>query len=291
VKARWLPYILILPAITIVAGTLLLPCLNVVIMSATEWYLFAQGAGVEGHPYVGIKNYVAVLKSPLTWKALDTTVVFVAACLLVEVAGGLSAALLLNEEFRGRGVARTLTLIPFAMPVVPWALAWVVMLYYDGIVNQVLLSLGLIRGTVAWLGQSKTALPAVILARSFKLVPFVQVMFLAGLSAIPEELYEAATVDGASAWRRFLNVTLPLLKPVSLVTMLILAVWHVNDFAIVWVMTQGGPSNATELIVVNGYKVAFEAFRFGESSAIGVVLLVFSLLFGVLYLKSTKAFE
>jgi len=213
------------------------------------------------------------------------------ACVLIEIVGGLGAALLLNEEFRGRGVARTLTLIPFAMPVVPWALAWVVMLYYDGIVNQVLLRLGLIHGTVAWLGQSTTALPAVIFARAFKLVPFVQVMFLAGLSAIPDELYEAATVDGASAWRRFRNITLPLLKPVSLVTTLILAVWHINDFAIVWVMTQGGPSNATELIVINAYKVAFEAFRFGESSAIGVVLLVFSLLFGVLYLKSTKAFE
>jgi multiple sugar transport system permease protein len=291
VNPRWLPYILILPAITIVAGTLLLPCLNVVIMSATEWYLFAQRTGVEGHPFVGLTNYVAVFKSSLTWKALDTTVVFVVACVLIEIVGGLGAALLLNEEFRGRGVARTLTLIPFAMPVVPWALAWVVMLYYDGIVNQVLMRLGLIQGTVAWLGQSKTALPAVIFARAFKLVPFVQVMFLAGLSAIPDELYEAATVDGASAWRRFRNITLPLLKPVSLVTTLILAVWHVNDFAIVWVMTQGGPSNATELIVINAYKVAFEAFRFGESSAIGVVLLVFSLLFGVLYLKSTKAFE
>ena len=288
---RWLPYILILPAVTIVAGTLLLPCLNVVIMSVTEWYLFAQRAGGEGHPFVGLANYGAAFKSALTWKALHITVVFVVACVLVEVVGGLGAALLLNEEFRGRGVARTLTLIPFAMPVVPWALAWVVMLYYDGIVNQVLLRLGLIHGTVAWLGQSTTALPAVIFARAFKLVPFVQVMFLAGLSAIPDELYEAATVDGASAWRRFRNITLPLLKPVSLVTTLILAVWHINDFAIVWVMTQGGPSNATELIVINAYKVAFEAFRFGESSAIGVVLLVFSLLFGVLYLKSTKAFE
>jgi multiple sugar transport system permease protein len=288
---RWLPYILILPAITIVTGTLLLPCLNVVIMSVTEWYLFAQQRGVEGHPFVGLANYLAAFKGPVTWKSLNVTLVFVVACVLIEVLGGLGAALLLNEEFRGRGVARTLTLIPFAMPVVPWALAWVVMLYYDGIINHVLMNIGVIKETVPWLAHSNTALPAVIFARAFKLVPFVQVMFLAGLSAIPDELYEAATVDGASAWRRFLNVTIPLLKPVTLVTTLILAVWHINDFAIVWVMTQGGPSNATELIVINAYKVAFEAFRFGESSAIGVVLLVFSLLFGVLYLKSTKAFE
>jgi multiple sugar transport system permease protein len=291
VKSRWLPYVLILPAITVVAGTLLLPCVNVVVMSVTEWYLFAQRAGVEGRPFVGLANYAAAFRSSLTWHALNITAVFVVACVLIEIVGGLGAALLLNEEFRGRGMARTLTLIPFAMPVVPWALAWVVMLYYDGIVNHLLMSLGLVQGTVAWLGQSKTALPAVIFARAFKLVPFVQVMFLAGLSAIPDELYEAATVDGAPAWRRFRNITLPLLKPVSLVTTLILAVWHINDFAIVWVMTQGGPSNATELIVINAYKVAFEAFRFGESSAIGVMLLIFSLLFGIMYLKSTKAFE
>jgi multiple sugar transport system permease protein len=291
VNPGWLPYILILPAITLVAGTLLLPCLNVLIMSVTEWYLFAQPAGGVEHPFVGLANYRAAFASALTWNALQVTAVFVVACVLIEVGGGLGAALLLNEEFRGRGIARTLTLIPFAMPVVPWALAWVVMLYYDGIVNHLLMSLGLVPGTVAWLGQSRTALPAVIFARAFKLVPFVQVMFLAGLSAIPDELYEAATVDGASAWRRFREITLPLLKPVTLVTTLILAVWHVNDFAIVWVMTQGGPSNATELVVVNAYKVAFEAFRFGESSAIGVGLLLFSLLFGILYLKATKAFE
>jgi multiple sugar transport system permease protein len=291
VKPRWLPYILVLPAITIVAGTLLLPVFNVVVMSVTEWYLLAQRAGEEGHPFVGLANYAAAFRSPLTWKALNVTGVFVVACVLIEILGGLGAALLLNEEFRGRGVARTLTLIPFAMPVVPWALAWVVMLYYDGIINHMLMNLGLTQGTVAWLGQSKTALPAVIFARAFKVVPFVQVMCLAGLSAIPDELYEAATVDGASVWRRFRHITLPLLKPVSLVTALILTVWHINDFAIVWVMTQGGPSNATELIVINAYKVAFEAFRFGESSAIGVALLIFSLLFGVLYLKSTRALE
>ncbi|MBW2154160.1 MAG: sugar ABC transporter permease [Deltaproteobacteria bacterium] len=289
--SRWLPYILILPAVTIVAGTLLLPCINVVVMSFSEWYLFAHRAGVVGHPFVGLKNYIAAFSSFVTWQALKNTLIFVIACVVIEFSGGLAAALLLNEKFRGRSIARTLSLIPFAIPAVPWALAWVVMLYFDGIVNHILMKLGLLNETIAWLGNSKTALPAVILVRAFKLVPFVQVMLLAGLSAIPEELYEAAKVDGAPVWRRFCHITLPLLKPVTLVTSLILAVWHINDFAIVWVMTQGGPSNATELIVMNAYKVAFEAFRFGESSAIGVVLLIFSLIFGFLYLKSTKAFE
>jgi multiple sugar transport system permease protein len=274
-----------------VAGTLLLPVVDVVVMSVTDWYLLAQRSGGEAHPFVGLANYRAAFGSPLTWSALRVTGIFVVACVLIEMTGGLAAALLLNEQFRGRAAARTLTLIPFAMPVVPWALAWVVMLYYDGIVNHLLMALGLAGGTVAWLGQAQTALPAVIFARAFKVVPFVQVMCLAGLSAIPDELYEAATVDGASAWRRFRHVTLPLLKPVSLVTALILVVWHINDFAIVWVMTQGGPSNATELIVINAYKAAFEAFRFGESSATGVALLIFSLLFGALYLKSTRALE
>ena len=260
-------------------------------MSVTDWYLLAQRSGGDAHPFVGLANYHAAFGSPLIWNALRVTGIFVVACVIIEITGGLGAALLLNEQFRGRAAARTLTLIPFAMPVVPWALAWVVMLYYDGIVNNLMMALGLARGTIAWLGQAQTALPAVILARAFKVVPFVQVMCLAGLSTIPDELYEAATVDGASAWRRFRHVTLPLLKPVSLVTALILTVWHINDFAIVWVMTQGGPSNATELIVINAYKTAFEAFRFGESSAVGVALLIFSLLFGVLYLKSTRALE
>jgi multiple sugar transport system permease protein len=165
------------------------------------------------------------------------------------------------------------------------------MLYYDGVINNILQALGLIEKGLPWLGRTATALPSVILVRAFKLIPFMQVMFLSGLSAIPDELYEAAKVDGASVWRRFFSITLPQLKPVIIVTTLIVTVWHINDFAIVWVLTQGGPGNATELIVMKAYKLAFEAYRFGESAAVGVALLISGLILGYFYLRLTKAFE
>ena len=290
-KPRWLPYILVLPAITIVVGTLLLPVVNVVVMSVTEWYLLAQRAGGEGHPFVGLANYSAAFRSPLTWKALNVTGVFVVACVLIEIVGGLGAALLLNEEFRGRGVARTLTLIPFAMPVVPWALAWVVMLYYDGIINHMLMNLGLTQGNSRLARPVQDRPPRRDLRQSLQGRPVRS----SDVSGWPVGDSRRAVRSRHRGWGiRVEEIPAhhaPAAQALSLVTTLILTVWHINDFAIVWVMTQGGPSNATELIVINAYKVAFEAFRFGESSAIGVALLVFSLLFGVLYLKSTRALE
>ena len=205
---------------------------------------------------------------------------------------GLIAALLLNEDFKGRGLFRVLIIIPWAIPVVVACLVWILMFDYQyGIINHILETIGFLSSPIAYLGDVRAALPAAMVVNIWKGFPWVAIMLLAGLQTIPVGLYEAAVLDGASAWKKFRHVTLPMLRPVSAVVFLLLVVWTVKDFAILYVLTGGGPANSTELLTVYVYKSAFKFFRMGEAAAGGVVLLLISLFFTIIYLKVSRGDE
>jgi multiple sugar transport system permease protein len=207
---------------------------------------------------------------------------------MVKLVLGLALGILLNEKFRGRDLFRTLLLIPWAMPAVAAAVVW--RWVYDanfGYLNDLLTEMGVISDPVIWLGNARSAFAAAVLTDAWVGLPFMAFVFLSGLQGVDKKLYEAAKVDSAGVWARFLHVTIPQLAPVILVATLVSSIWTFNSFNIVYVLTGGGPLQATEILVTYTYSQAFERLQFGTAAALATVtfaiLLAFSLAYVWLY--------
>lgn len=223
--------------------------------------------------FVGLSNYVQVLTSSgflhSVWLTTEFTVGTVAGHLVI----GMVLALLLNLDLPGRTAFRAILIVPWLFPEVVVAMLWKWMfnpLY--GVVNYTLMSLGIISDPVTWLGNLKTAMPALIVTTIWKGYPLVMIMLLAGLQSIPREQYESAQIDGASMLQTFRYVTLPNLRSVLMVALILDTVWWFKHFAMVWVMTQGGPITATNIVSIDIYKTAFQQFTFGPASAMAILV-------------------
>jgi multiple sugar transport system permease protein len=204
------------------------------------------------------------------WRtALRNTAIFTGTSVLLETVLGVAIALVLHQRLRGRGLLRAIVMLPWALPTAVMALAWG-WIFNDsfGVANDLLRRAGLVEGPVAWLGEPATAMVAMVTAEVWKTTPFVALIVLAGLSGIPEELVEAARVDGLSAWQRFRHVVLPLLVPSIVVAVAFRAVQAYGAFDIVYVMTGGGPGGSTETVSLYAFQSYFRYLDFGYGSAI-----------------------
>ena len=252
------------------------PLLFTLFISFHDWDLLRTN-----HPFVGLGNYVELARDPLFWRSLLNTTAY---ALYVPVSMGLAlgAALILNQPLRGMRVLRTLVVLPTVVSYVAIAIVWQWMFNLDfGLLNVVLRAAHL--PAVDWLGNPKTALVAVMIASAWVQLGYQMVIYLAGLQGIPAQLYEAATIDGASAWNRFRHITLPLLRPVSVFLALSGVVWSFQAFTLVYVMTEGGPLHATDLLVYRIYQTAWEFRRMGYASAMSWAL--FAILLGLTLLQ------
>lgn len=278
------------PLVIIIFAILIYPILKAAMMSFQHYYLLRPHP--DGHPFVGLKNYRDLVNSPDFISSVQITLIYIVGTVLARYVLGLGAALLLNRQFPGRAIVRVIIILPWAIPVVVACLVWILMFDNQfGIINYLLERFAFISNPIVFLGDVKWALPSAMLVNIWKGFPWAVIMLLAGLQGIPETMYEAALVDGANSWQRFRYITLPLLRPVSAIVFLLLVVWTVKDFAILYVLTGGGPSDATQLLTVFVYKLAFKFFRMGQAAAGGMILLLFSLLFTVIYLKVSKGEE
>jgi multiple sugar transport system permease protein len=181
-------------------------------------------------------------------------------------------ALVLDQPIVFRGLFRGLLLMPWVAPTVVSALSWRWMLDLTGVFNYLLRSVGLMQGSVPWLAQYGTAMFALILVNTWRGFPFFGITLLAGIQAIPQELYEAAEVDGASIWQRFWHITIPSLRTVILVVTILSTIWTFNDFSIVWLLTGGGPGHATDVFATYTYKLGFVTSRLGYGQTVSVLL-------------------
>ena len=261
-------YLFVLPLVVLVLLLIAYPLGSAVYLSLTEKYV--------GYPprFVGLKNYVELTGDPVFRKVVWNSAVFTVASVTVKLVIGLLMALSLHKALFARRLVRGILLLPWVVPTVITALAWHWM--FDalrGFINVSLEPLGLISEPIAWLGQPATAMMAVVVVNIWRGFPFFGVSLLAGLQAIPADLYEAAAVDGASATQRFRHVTLPGLRPVILVTALISTIFTLNDFNIVYVMTRGGPGIATHILATYTYEVGFQALRWGRAVAVSMYLM------------------
>jgi len=239
-----------------------------------------------GNPFVGLSNYAYVLSQSRTWHALWLAGLYTLVVVTGSMLVGLLTALAVRGEFPGRAVYRVGIILPWVVPPVAAALVWSWMLDYQfGVVNFLLRSARLIKEPIGWLTTKDWALTSMFLVGIWKDYPIASIMLLAGLQSIPGELYEAANIDGANAWQSLLHITLPGLKPVSGVLALLLALWSFKSFTYIYIMTGGGPSQATETAVVLVYLQAFRFFDFGVASALGVIMLLILIIFTILYMR------
>lgn len=281
-------YILIAPAIIIILLVIFYPIINALGMSSHKSILTRPEIG---NPFIGLTNYLNVIKSDIFWNAVYNTIVWVGVNLCIQMGLGISIALLLNNKFRGRGYFRGLMLIPWATPSVVAVLSWRWMFDAQfGIINALLVRIGTLESGIAWLGNPSTAMSAVIIESIWKGTPFVMVIILAGLQTIPQELYDAARVDGAGVYKSFRYLTMPLLKPTVMIAATLTIIYTFNNFNSIWLMTEGGPLRSTETLTILVYTKAFRDFNFGEASALGItiliLLLIITILFGRNYFRS-----
>ncbi len=253
--------LLVAPAVLVLAGVALYPLVAAVALSLQRVVLvFGE------REFIGLDNYRFLLQDPRFWSALGNTAYFTLVAVSLELLLGLPLALLLHARFAGRGAFRAGILIPWAIPTVVSARLWAWLFNADyGLVNALLPGPAL-----NWLGSPRLALHAAILVDVWKTTPFVALLLLAGLQGIPEELFRAARVDGAGAWRTFRSVTLPLLRPALALALLFRALDAFRVFDALYVLTEGGPANTTETLSLYAYKTLMRSGDFGYGSTLAV---------------------
>lgn len=276
--------ILVAPALIFRAVTSVYPFL------ATAWTSFTNAGAYTPNPeFVGLKNYEQVLSNPATQQALLFTVIFAVVSTILEIVFGFALALLLNAAFRLRNLARALVLLPWAIPAIVSALGFrFIFSTGSGLVPTFLGWFGI---HIDWLTDPFWAQVAVILANVWRSVPFIAFVVLAGLQGVPDELYEAARVDGAGWWRIRLQIVLPLVMPLLITMGVFMIIFQIGTFDIIYGMTGGGPGSATQVLPYLAYQDAFIGLDYGRSAALSMLLFLIVVAVGVIALGRFRRSE
>lgn len=253
------------------------------------WALFVsftdQRIGRPGN-FAGGGNFLALLSDSTYWAAIYFTGLYVFAAILFKLVFGFIMASMLHQPLRGRGFFRALLFLPWALPTLTSVLAWRWMLGdIGGIVNYLLMGLKVVSRPVGWLGDPVLARLSVVAVNIWRGTPFFGISILAGLQSISPELYEVAKIDGANAAKRFLHVTIPGVRPIVLLVTLISTIWTLGDFAIIWLMTRGGPANSTQVFSTLSYVVTFQNLDLAKGIAVALTIVPLSLVLMVVTMR------
>jgi multiple sugar transport system permease protein len=236
--------------------------------------------------FEGLSNFAAVLKPKVTAQALYNTVIWVFGSIVFQVILGVATAILLNQNFPGRGIVRSIALIPWVVPGIVAATCWAWMFHTEfGIINYMLTGPGIIEKPIGWLTNKDTVLPVLIAINVWKLFPFVAIMVLAGLQSIPNDLYEAARVDGATFWDEVWHISIPGVRPVIVAVTLLLVIWALNSITIIYAITRGGPANKTLITPIQIFRLAFENVAFNQAAALSVMFFAVVIVIVFIYIK------
>jgi multiple sugar transport system permease protein len=294
-RRGWLPYVLLIPAIILELLIHIIPMLagvGISFLQLTEFYL----RNWQAAPFAGLSNYALVVNihgdiGSALLHSFAVTIGYTAIVLVVTWLFGMAAAVFTQRAFRGRGLIRTLFLVPYALPVFASVITWNFMLQRDtGMVNQLLVDLHLVGSRPFWLIGSNSFWSLVIV-QIWRTWPFAFLILTAGLQSIPTDLYEAAALDGAGIMGQVRHVTLPLLRPVNRVLLLVLFLWTFNDFSVPFTLFGSAPPTQADIISIHIYENSFVSWNFGTGSAMSVLLLIFLLLVTVVYLAAGRRGE
>jgi ABC-type sugar transport system permease subunit len=278
-----LGYLFVAPAVVVMLAIAFVPLLSTFLLSLQELDLRYPA---RGQPFVGLGNYIELAKYERLHNALGVTSAFALVSVALELVLGLAVALIMNREFRGRGLVRAALLVPWALTTVISARMWEWIYNAEyGVFNALLRGLGLITAYRAWTIDPQFAFWASVLADVWKTSPFMALLLLAGLQAIPRELYESAIIDGANAWQRLLRITLPILKPAILVALLFRTLDASRIFDLLYILTGGGPGYATESLAILAYRTLFVTLNFGSGSALAVFMFAYLMILSFFFVK------
>jgi len=281
---RYLGPILVTPSTLTIFGILLLPILFALYMSVNR--ISFKGASTF-YKFAGLSNFISLFTTdPWFKESLFVTILFVVLTVAAEIVIGVAAALVLNKKFRGRGFVRGLMILPWAMPTVVNAVMWKWIFNAQyGAANGLLLKLGLVHTGVNWLATPTMAFLSVFIANVWKETPYVILLAIAGLSTIPDDLYEAASIDGAGGWKSFWRITLPMIRPVATVLLITKTIWTVQTYDLVYIMTAGGPQNTTQFITLLVQRTAFKYQHFGTAAAMSYSVTILCFVLTLLYIR------
>nr|WP_277614390.1 sugar ABC transporter permease [Kaistia nematophila] len=281
---HWNDYAYIAPALVVMLLVIGYPIYYTVELS---FFKTPANLAMSQKIFVGFDNYWAILTSKSFHDVTYNTLIWTIVSTFFAYVLGLGAALALNREFLGRGVLRAVLLVPYVISAVAASYVWKWLYHSDfGVIGALSVQFGFTDEPINFLDNIYTALPSLIVVNIWKEFSFAMIMLLAGLQTVPDQLLRAAQVDGANAWQRFWHVTMPHLKGVSMVTILLLIVTNLNSFIIPWIMTGGGPAGATDIWITQIYQMAFGRIRFGMASAYSVILFIVMMALGYFYVKA-----
>ena len=271
-------YLYVLPALIMVIGFLMVPVVSVIVTSFTEWDLL--------HPmeFVGLKNYIRIFSDANLLVSTRNTLVWVGMILLFPMVLGLLFAVFLRNIWFSNQI-KSIFYLPLAMSGTGIGIIWRWIFTHSGLLNSVLLSLGVIQGPRSWLIMVPQNTFAMIIASTWQVTGLNMVLFLMGLQDIPSEVIEAAKIDGASGWKSFTHIILPILRPTTTIVVILNIIGSFKIFDIIWPMTAGGPARASETLAVSMYKESFGLFHFGYGSAIAIILSLIIFVIGLAYLR------
>ena len=273
---------LVAPATIILVVLLVMPTVLTVVYSLYD----VPASGASLGPFVGIENYQIIFGSPVFWRSVEVTLTFSTGFVVLATVIGLAMAMLLNQRFIGRGLARALLIIPWATPWLVIGILW--KWFADGSVgglNAVLMMLGILPDYHPFLSDPNTALPITVLAAVWRQASFAGILLLAALQTLPDELHEAAQLDGANWWQRFSYITLPWLRPVLITVVVFNVIYAFLQFDVIFAMTQGGPGDTTQVLSILIYRQLFVSTNIGLGSALAVILGVVALMGGLMVVK------
>lgn len=242
--------------------------------------------------FVGLKNYTDLLTDKTVWNAISNTLIFVVASIIAHMLIGMVFAMVLNTRYLGsrtKGIFRVVFALPWMFTASVIAIVWRIILNPNGVLNYIIVTLGLTADKIEWLASRNIALKSVILINIWSGYPFYMISILAGLQGISTDLYEAAAIDGANAVKTFFHITIPQLKPILLSLLMLDFVWTLQQFALIWMTTGGGPANASEAVSTFIYKEAFSKYQYSRASAMAVILLIACTIIGIFYVRQQKA--
>ncbi len=281
------PYLYLLPTIVLMCILLIIPIVMVI------GYSFYDNVIINKNPvFVGLKNYATVLTDPTFLVAIKNTLLFVLISIVAHFLIGMLFAMLLNTRYLGitaKGIFRVIYALPWMFTASVIAIVWRMMLNPNGVLNFLMMNAGIISEKVEWLASRDVALSAVTVINIWSGYPFYMISILAGLQGISMDLYEASALDGANAVQTFFRITIPQLKPILVSLLMLDFVWTLQQFALIWMTTGGGPVNATETISTYIYKQGFSKYQYSMASAGAVILLIVCTIIGIFYVRQQKA--
>ena len=279
-------YLLLMPAAILICILILIPTVETIYCSFFDYRTQTAALGMK---FVGLNNYAKVFGDEFFWDTMWWTIIFTAVTVSLELVIGMLLAILMSKKIPGQGVIRAVVLVPWAMPAIVAGIIWSQIFAYNGFLNNLLSAFPFVTENYAWLGNEGSAKISVMIADIWKNTPYMSLLLLSGLLTINKEYYEAATIDGAGRWRKFWSITVPLIRPTMMVTILFRIISAMRVYDLIVAMTNGGPGGSTTTVSMYAINTYFTYGNIGYGSAMSVVLLLISVVISMFFVDSLKS--